>query len=278
MNKNIDIKTVSDFGDEWDKFDQSDLSDEERKNIFSTYFSLMPWDKLPKNPVGFDLGCGSGRWALLVAPKVKTLHCIDAAAKALNVARRNLKEHKNIIFHEESVDSFRLKSNSMDFGYSLGVLHHIPDTQAGIDACVDKLKSGAPFLVYLYYALDNRPWWFKMIFSGVNAVRFCISRLPWFFKNIVCQVIACFVYWPLARISKFLEKVGIKKIDNIPLSFYRHKSFYVMKTDALDRFGTRLEQRFTKEQIQKMLEAAGLTGVKFRNGEPYWCAIGFKKK
>lgn len=277
MNKNIDTKTVSDFGEEWHKFDQSSLSKEEREKIFSTYFSLFPWNDLPKNPVGFDLGCGSGRWALLVAPKVKTLHCVDPSFKALQVAKKNLKNQSNIIFHESSVEDFKLKPNSMDFGYSLGVLHHVPDTQKGINSCVEKLKSGAPFLIYLYYALDNRPWWFKCIFAGVNAVRFGVSRLPRFLKNFVCETIAVLVYWPLARFAKLLEKVGFKNVQHIPLSFYRHKSFYVMQTDALDRFGTRLEQRFTKEQIKTMLETAGLTDIKFRDEEPYWCAIGFKK-
>tara|TARA_B110000003_G_C16618896_1_gene522335 strand:+ start:251 stop:421 length:171 start_codon:yes stop_codon:yes gene_type:complete len=28
----------------------------------------------------------------------------------------------------------------MDFGYSLGVLHHIPDTQVWLNSCVQKLK------------------------------------------------------------------------------------------------------------------------------------------
>jgi 2-polyprenyl-3-methyl-5-hydroxy-6-metoxy-1,4-benzoquinol methylase len=44
----------------------------------------------------------------------------------------------------------------MDFGYSLGVLHHIPDAQKALSDCVKKLKLGAPFLVYLYYSFDNR--------------------------------------------------------------------------------------------------------------------------
>ena len=54
-----------------------------------------------------------------------------------------------------------LAPGSMDFGYSLGVLHHVPDTLAGIKACAKALKPGAPFLVYLYYAFDNRPAWFR---------------------------------------------------------------------------------------------------------------------
>ena len=47
---------------------------------------------------------------------------------------------------------------TMDFGYSIGVLHHIPNTQLALNDCSRKLKSGAPFLVYIYYAFDNQPF------------------------------------------------------------------------------------------------------------------------
>ena len=49
-----------------------------------------------------------------------------------------------------------------------------------------------------------------------------------------------------------------------------------MRTDALDRFGTRLEKRFTQEQIMKMMINAGLDKIIFNSNEPYWCALGFK--
>ena len=50
-----------------------------------------------------------------------------------------------------------------------------------------------------------------------------------------------------------------------------------MRTDALDRFGTQLEQRFTKKQIQEMMEVAWLDRIKFSDAVPYWCAVGYKK-
>jgi hypothetical protein len=39
---------------------------------------------------------------------------------------------------------------------------------------------------------------------------------------------------------------------------------------------TTLEQGFTRPQIQTMLEQAGFVDVVFREGEPYWCAVGTK--
>ena len=85
------------------------------------------------------------------------------------------------------------------------------------------------------------------------------------------------VYFPLARLSRIIEIIGIN-VSNIPLSSYRNKNFYSMRTDALDRFGTRLEKRFTKTQIEQMLLESGLEKIEFRSQEPYWCAIGYRGK
>jgi hypothetical protein len=49
-----------------------------------------------------------------------------------------------------------------------------------------------------------------------------------------------------------------------------------MRTDAFDRFGTRLEKRFTAQEIRAMMEGAGLRDIRFRNGPPYWCALGVR--
>ena len=73
MTSNIDKQVVAGFGDEWSRFDQSALSDVELQRMFDNYFNIFPWDKVRQDAVGFDLGCGSGRWAKLVAPRVGKL-------------------------------------------------------------------------------------------------------------------------------------------------------------------------------------------------------------
>jgi ubiquinone/menaquinone biosynthesis C-methylase UbiE len=274
---NIDSKTVEGFGDEWTRFDQSSLSKHDLHQLFTRYFKIFPWTSLPKNSVGFDLGCGSGRWARIVADKVGKLHCIDASEAALAIAKKNLLEKDNCFLHMASVDNIPLEDNSMDFGYSLGVLHHVPDTFSGIKACVSKLKPSAPLLLYLYYAFDNRPFWFRLLWKSSNIFRQVISRLPHFFRYWVSQIIAVLVYYPLARCALILERMGVN-VSAFPLSFYRHMSFYTIRTDALDRFGTRLEQRFTANEIREMMEKAGLERITFSDYSPYWCVVGYKRK
>jgi SAM-dependent methyltransferase len=273
---NIDSRTVAGFGDEWTTFDQSALSQTELQNLFDQYFAIFPWDELPPDAVGFDLGCGSGRWARVIAPRVTWLHCIDPSAAAIAVARKTLQDQTNCSFHVAGVDDIPLDDDAMDFGYALGVLHHIPDTAAGIRSCVAKLKPGAPFLLYIYYAFDNRPIWFRALWRGTDALRRVVSAMPYRVQNGVSLGIASAVYWPLARLSALLERRGVN-VDSLPLSYYRDRSFYVMRTDARDRFGTSLEHRFTKEQIREMMQRAGLERIAFSSGVPYWCAVGFRR-
>ena len=271
---NIDPQTVSSFGDEWLRFDQSRMSITEAQKAFESYFAVFPWADLQPDAEGFDMGCGSGRWARWVAPKVGRLHCIDPSI-AIDVARKNLAALGNVSFERAGVDDHSLPPSSQDFGYSLGVLHHLPNTDQAIRSCAELLKPGAPLLLYLYYAFENRPWWFRAIWRLTDLVRRLICRLPALLKHLVTDAIAFLVYWPLATLSRIAERLGAN-VKSAPLSFYRHRSFYTMRTDARDRFGTPLEQRFSRRQICDMMERAGLTDIRFSNSEPFWCVVGLR--
>mgnify|MGYP000344930837 CR=1 FL=1 len=275
MNRNIDDKTVQGFGEEWDTFNHHDVSTDTFNTIFSEYFSVMPSEIFNGKSVGFDFGCGSGRWARIIAPKVGKLHCIDASEKALLVAKEGLSEHKNCEFHYSSSNELPLADNSCDFGFSLGVLHHIPSTKDAMAECVKKLKPGAPFLVYLYYAFDNKPWWFKLIWKTSEIVRTVLSKMPFKLRLLFSQIIAALIYFPLSRTALLFNKMGVDT-SNFPLNYYRDKPFYIQRTDALDRFGTRLEQRFTRQEITQMMEFSGLSEIVFSDNMPFWCAVGTK--
>jgi SAM-dependent methyltransferase len=271
---NIDHKTVTGFGDEWKRFDQSNLKPEESTILFNKYFGIFPKAFLNKNSVGVDFGCGSGRWAKHIAPNVKMLYCIDPS-EAIDVAMSNLKDNDNCVFLKSDIENLDIENDFFDFGYSLGVLHHIPDTYSALKSCSSKLKKGAPFLLYLYYNFDNKPRWYRLLWNLSEYFRLVISKSPLSIRYYLSQFLALFLYFPISRFAKILNIIGFN-VDNFPLSAYKDASFYVMRTDSLDRFGTRLEQRFSKEQIFHMLDSAGFDNIVFSNESPYWCAVGFK--
>ena len=275
QNKNIDKKVVRDFGKEWKAFNHKHIANSLLDSAFDSYFHIFPFKNL-KDKEGFDMGCGSGRWAKFVAPKVGFLNCIDPSNDAMQEAMDNMSNFQNCSFECADVENNSLKDESQDFGYSLGVLHHIPDTALALKSCSKKLKSGSPFLLYLYYRFDNKPRSYYLLWKTSDFARNLICRLPFPIKFLISQLIALLIYFPLARGAFLLEKLGLD-VSNFPLTWYRNEPFYIMRTDSLDRFGTRLEQRFTKEEISKMLVDAGFERIEFSEREPFWTALSYKK-
>ena len=117
--------------------------------------------------------------------------------------------------------------------------------------------------------------WFRVVWRSSDAVRRVISRFPPPLRAGVSDVLAGAVYLPLARLAALLERRG-RSVEAFPLSEYRYRSLYAMRTDALDRFGTRLEHRFTRQEVTALLERAGLERIAVSDSAPFWCAVGFK--
>lgn len=142
-----------------------------------------------------------------------------------------------------------------------------------------KGKAGGYFFTYLYYNLDNRGFAFRSIFNLSTMIRKCVSKLPGKSKRIVCNLLAVGLYMPFISANRLLKFIGVNERfrEKIPLFGYENKSFYIVRNDALDRFGTPLEQRFSRKEIQQMMESAGLENITFSKNIPYWHAVGRKK-
>jgi len=272
---NEDKKVISEFGEEWKKFNFSKINKDALNQNFQQYFNIFPWHLINKKSEGFDMGAGSGRWAQFVAPRVGKLNCVEPS-EALDIARHNLSKFSNVFYYQETTDSCSLDSCTQDFGYCLGVLHHIPDTQSALKDCSRLLKAKAPFLLYLYYNFENKPSWFRFLWTISNYIRKIICKLPLAIKKIICEIIALTIYFPFSRLAYLLDLMHFN-VENVPLTDYKDKPYYQLRNDALDRFGTRLEQRFSKSEIVTMLENAGFENIKFSDKTPFWCCISYKK-
>lgn len=276
LGENVDLVTVQSFGEEWKNF--HGFSEEEISKIGKIYFDIVPEIALGRNLKAIDFGCGSGRWTKYIHTKVGAIAAVDPS-EAIYASSWLLKDVPNVLLYKTSIDRLPFHDNYFDFGFSLGVLHHIPDTAKAMRDCVAKIKPGGHFLVYLYYNLDNRGWFFKLLFHTSNLLRKGICKLPGKVKRFVCDIMAVVFYMPWVGLSRLFKLLGVsKKIRNkLPLHAYEGVSFYIIRNDSLDRFGTPLEQRFSKKEIQAMMESSGLTEIMFSEHIPYWHAIGKKQ-
>ena len=272
-DENLDQSVIDSFGHEWATFDYSEAQSSDALDAqFLAYCNPIDMKQFDsKVSVAGDFGAGSGRWSSRLLVSFSKVDVLEPSDGATGVLKKKFVDESRVVVLQETVGANSVPANSLDLAISLGVLHHIPDTALAIRDVSGKIKPGGYFLCYLYYNLENKPGYYKLIFKIVDVVRRVISSSPQKIKVALASFIAAAIYWPLARVSKVLSKIGIN-ISSIPLHHYANMPFVMLANDALDRFGTSLEQRFSKAEITEMLRNADfdLSTLVFSEIEPFW--------
>lgn len=249
------------FGEEWQRFPKI-LPEYEQE--FLQYFDLVDLGAL-KNSRVCDLGCGIGRWSYFLRDKCRELVLVDFS-EAIFVARKNLNDADNVLFFMGDLKRLPFREDFADFLFCLGVLHHLP-TNALEE--VRNLKRLAPtILIYLYYMLDNRPMYFRLLLTIVTKIRLLVSKIKSpVFRLVFTWLITCLVYIPFIWLGNLSG--AFKLSGHVPLyEGYRGKGLKRIRQDAYDRFFTRVEQRFSKKQITELRDT--FSKVIVSDKLPYW--------
>ena len=270
---NADPDTVRSFGDEWNRF--ASFTEEQNQRAGDQYFDIVTAEMANANTTALDIGCGTGRWSRYLSPRVKFIEAVDPG-EAVRAAAPYVASCRNVRITRAGYGSLPFDKASFDFVFSLGVVHHLPDTEGAIREAASMLKEKAWLLLYIYYSLDNRSRMYRLLFRASDLLRRLISRLPRRPKFFVCEVIAVAAYGPFVVLSRLLKRAGGDAWKHVPLSYYADKPWKVCRNDALDRFGTPLEKRFSREEIRRMLLAAGMREIRFSEHPPYWHVVARK--
>ena len=249
------------FGQQWQSFDRI-LPEHERE--WRQYFDLFAEAEL-RGIRACDLGCGIGRWSYFLAEKCREIVLVDFS-DAIFVARRNLRSFDHCLFFQGDIRSLPFRDDFADLLFSLGVLHHVPVNAL---SQVRRLARFAPrLLIYLYYALDNRPWHFRVIFRGADAVRRLLSGIHGSrARSAISWGLTAGVYLPFILLGRALAPFGLA--GSVPLyEYYRGMSWSRIRQDAYDRFFTPVEHRYTREEILGLRDT--FSRVAISEGLPYW--------
>jgi SAM-dependent methyltransferase len=272
---NLDTATVRSFGDEWTRF--GTFSDDEVETGGREYFADLVNDADLAGARVLDLGCGSGRWTRYLAKRAAFVEAADPS-EAADVAARATAGLANVRVIRAGLSSLPYALASFDGVASVGVLHHVPDTAEAIRTAAQYVKPGGWLYLYLYYRLEGRPWWYRAAFHASTALRRVISRLPRVPRNLACDAAAVMLYAPCIALSALVRRLApsSRAFEAVPLHYYVGKPWSIVRNDARDRFGTPLEQRFSRDEIASMLGAAGLTGWQFGGAMPRWRVLARK--
>jgi SAM-dependent methyltransferase len=275
LNKKSKIqqKVINSFGFEWSNYSyEDDKNNEFIENQFKSYFNLINLEKyIPNSSVVCDFGAGSGRWTSKLTKYFGKVYALEPSDGANRILLRKFKENSKVIVLKETIELNSIPAHSLDLAISLGVIHHTLNPIDSLKKIAQSLKPDGLFLCYLYYDLENKPRIYKLIFKITNLFRLVISNLPDVIKLYMARLIAFSVYLPMARFAKLVEVLNMNA-TNIPLHHYSKMPFRIMANDALDRFGTRIEHRFSKDKIRILLKEVGfnIDTLTFSDLEPYY--------
>jgi SAM-dependent methyltransferase len=249
-------RTQASFGYEWTHF--NDWSQSGHIN-FNDYFQGIDLTALVGRLV-LDAGCGMGRHARQIAPFAGNVVAADFS-RAIDEAKRNTAVLTNVTCIQADVLALPLLNASFDFVYSMGVLHHLADTERALEGLVSKLKLGGTLRIYLYWkrhGLQGR------LLSLVSLMRRITTRLPFQALRVLCWILSVVLYGAVILPYRLLSRMGMQRHTSWPLFVYAKYPFAVLYNDQFDRFSAPIEKRYDPDEVRELLRAAGLSHIHIR--------------
>ena len=247
-------RTADSFAYEWRRFGR--VRPEWAKN-FADY--LQPLS--PESLAGLDLldvGAGSGRHSLLAARHGARVIAVDVG-DSIDVARANLPPE--VLTVQADAEALPFDAESFDLVMSIGVLHHLPDTERALTDITRYVRRGGHVHFYLYWIPAHR--WHRVVLRAVTAARRITVRLPHRLLHALCYPLAALLELAFVAPYRFLRQRpwGRRLAKKLPLKAYADYPFAVLVNDQFDRFSAPIERRFTREEVVSMLRANRLRDI-----------------
>jgi SAM-dependent methyltransferase len=200
---------------------------------------------------------------------------VDAACQ--NVFR------DNVMFVQGDIFESPIRRESVEFAYSIGVLHHTPNPQQAFELMVDLVKADGSIGVSLYeISLYHRPnrntlgvvamdalWALNML--RCELFRTITTRLPDKLMIVYCKTVIPVLHVinkvPVLRFARYL----------FPSTCYRNLPPICSMVDTMDTYSTKIVHQYRAKDVFQWARKVGLQEIVLMNSRPGWVSIVAEK-
>lgn len=243
-------KYVNNFSFEWQIHCQTQLDSYNHKHISrDTFFEKTGFSNQNlKGKIVLDVGCGMGRFTEIAANAAAVVIGIDLS-QAIDSARDNLKQRQNCHFIQADIFHLPFKPEIFDTIFSIGVLHHTPNTKKAFFKLPPLLKPGGKLSIWVYGENTFRP---STNFG--DLWRQITTHLP---KKLLYFL--CYFSVP----AYYLYKIPhLGSLINIIFPFSTDPNWRWRVLDTFDWYSPKYQWKHTYPEIIDWFEQSGLKVIK----------------
>lgn len=185
---------------------------------------------------------------------------------AFEVLCRNIKQPQKVTCLKITGDELPAYGD-LDYVFSIGVLHHVPDPNPVVQAAFKALRPGGHLFVWLYGKEGN-----GLYLALSKPLRILTKYLPHF----VVAALVEMMYWPLAVYVKLCGAFPLPMRSYI-LSVFEKMSPSKRKLIMYDQLNPSYAKYYTRFEAENLLKEEKFVNVRVHHRHGYsWTVIGTK--
>jgi SAM-dependent methyltransferase len=245
-------KTKKSFGREWLTYEVQNIEEDIAYFLAKSGFTL---EELRDRYV-LDAGCGGGRYTYIAARAGAKVVAVDVS-KGVEKTRELIRGLPNVHIIQADLMELPLRENMFDYIYSLGVLHHTPDTEKSFRSIIKHLAPEGRIAIWVY------PKWSRPREITNTLLRSITTRLP----HLILHYLSClavplgFLYLK-SRDSAIRPLWWLMKGLAAMIPFSTHPQWRIRVCDTFDWYAPPYQWHHTEREVEKWFYQGGLVNIK----------------
>ncbi len=213
-----------------------------------------------------EIGSGTGRIVtVLLEAGAKHVIAIEPS-DAFEVLCHNIGGIEKVTCLKLTGDQLQAYGD-LDYVFSIGVLHHIPEPAPVVEAAFKALRPGGHFFVWLYGKEGN-----GLYLAFIGPLRRLTQRLPHFMLTFFVEL----MYWPLILYMKVCQWLPLP-LRGYMLSILEKMSPEKRRLIIYDQLNPSFAKYYTRSEATKLLSDGKFVNIRAHHRHGYsWTVIGTK--